>query len=134
MAQKRAIVAATLLAVNASEFFTQDVEDMAIPLTAPVVAPLPRAEESASRASANASGQKGDDEADAARTGAQTYAGDHDPSRLTAEILAACRALGKTEAQLAQWLGKKYGVESLEVLTPHDRREVLSFLKSRAAA
>lgn len=29
MAQKRAIVAATLLAVNASEFFTQDVEDLA---------------------------------------------------------------------------------------------------------
>jgi hypothetical protein len=30
MAQKRALIAATLLAVNASEFFTQDVEDMAI--------------------------------------------------------------------------------------------------------
>lgn len=29
MAQKRALVAATLIAVNASEFFTQDVEDMA---------------------------------------------------------------------------------------------------------
>ncbi len=28
MAQKRALIAATLLAVNASEFFTQDVEDM----------------------------------------------------------------------------------------------------------
>lgn len=30
MAQKRALVAATLLAVNASEFFTQDVEDMQV--------------------------------------------------------------------------------------------------------
>lgn len=30
MAQKRALVAATLLAVNASEFFTQDVEDMEV--------------------------------------------------------------------------------------------------------
>ena len=30
MAQKRALIAATLLAVNASEFFTQDIEDMAI--------------------------------------------------------------------------------------------------------
>lgn len=29
MAQKRALVAATLIAVNASEFFTQDIEDMA---------------------------------------------------------------------------------------------------------
>ena len=30
MAQKRALVAATLIAANASEFFTQDIEDMAI--------------------------------------------------------------------------------------------------------
>jgi hypothetical protein len=30
MAQKRALIAATLLAVNASEFFTQDLDDMAI--------------------------------------------------------------------------------------------------------
>lgn len=30
MAQKRALVAATLIAVNASEFFTQDIEDMLI--------------------------------------------------------------------------------------------------------
>ena len=30
MAQKRALIAATLLAVNASQFFTQDIEDMAI--------------------------------------------------------------------------------------------------------
>ena len=30
MAQKRALVAATLIAVNASEFFTQDLEDMVI--------------------------------------------------------------------------------------------------------
>lgn len=30
MSQKRALIAATLLAVNASEFFTQDVEDMVI--------------------------------------------------------------------------------------------------------
>jgi hypothetical protein len=36
MAQKRAIVAATLLAVNASEFFTQDVEDLADQFPAPV--------------------------------------------------------------------------------------------------
>ena len=36
MAQKRSLVAAVLLAVNASEFFTQDVEDMPIPTTAVV--------------------------------------------------------------------------------------------------
>src|SRR5919107_2512661 len=36
MAQKRSLVGAVLLAVNASEFFTQDVEDMPIPTTAVV--------------------------------------------------------------------------------------------------
>jgi hypothetical protein len=34
MAQKRALIAATLLAVNASEFFTQDIEDMVIEVEA----------------------------------------------------------------------------------------------------
>jgi hypothetical protein len=45
MAQKRALVAATLLAVNASEFFTQDLEDQLIEATYTVtpepVAPAP---------------------------------------------------------------------------------------------
>jgi len=39
MAQKRSLVAATLLAVNASEFFTQDVEDMDIIETSYTVKP-----------------------------------------------------------------------------------------------
>lgn len=40
MAQKRALIAATLISVNASEFFTQDVEDMVIDAEwAPVPAP-----------------------------------------------------------------------------------------------
>lgn len=57
MAQKRALVAATLIAVNASEFFTQDIEDMAsgfvdaeyrtvtdvTPTQAPAPAPAPQA-------------------------------------------------------------------------------------------
>lgn len=38
MAQKRALIAATLIAINASEFFTQDVEDMQ---GSPVEAPEP---------------------------------------------------------------------------------------------
>lgn len=45
MAQKRALVAATLIAVNASEFFTQDVEDMAggyVDATYTVVATAPQ--------------------------------------------------------------------------------------------
>lgn len=42
MAQKRALVAATLIAVNASEFFTQDVEDM--PAWTPAVVEEPKPE------------------------------------------------------------------------------------------
>src|ERR671932_367201 len=38
MGQKRALVAATLMAVNASEFFTQDMEDMVIPSAGPAAA------------------------------------------------------------------------------------------------
>lgn len=37
MAQKRAMIAATLIAVNASEFFTQDLEDVGIDPDAPAV-------------------------------------------------------------------------------------------------
>lgn len=40
MAQKRALIAATLIALNASEFFTQDMEDMVIDVT-PVREPAP---------------------------------------------------------------------------------------------
>lgn len=99
MAQKRSLVAAVLIAVNASEFFTQDVEDM------PFAAPARAAAVEAS---------------------------------VEAEIRAACRALGKTEEQLAGWVRKKFGAESVEQLTPADKREVLSTLQGilarRAAA
>jgi len=48
MAQKRALVAATLLAVNASEYYTQDLEDLAIDavftVATPEPAPEPKAE------------------------------------------------------------------------------------------
>ena len=93
MAQKRALVGAVLLAVNASEFFTQDVEDMHFNTTATV--------------------------RDAADAGE--------------EIRAACRALGKTEEQLAGWLRKKYGADGVEQLTEADRREVLSLLQGMLA-
>lgn len=102
MAQKRSLVGAVLLAVNASEFFTQDLEDTY--LSAPAVVR---------------------DAAPAQR------------SSLAEEIRAACGALGKTEAQLAGWLLKKYGAEGVEQLTDSDRREVLALLQgmlSRRAA
>jgi hypothetical protein len=93
MAQKRALVGSVLLAVNASEFFTQDVEDMHFNAAAAVARDA-------------AAGPALDD-----------------------EIRAACRALGKTEEQLAGWLRKKYGADGVARLTEADRREVLSLLR-----
>ena len=97
MAQKRSLVGAVLLAVNASEFFTQDVEDMYF--NAGVVA---------RESSAESSG-------------------------VAEEIRAACRALGKTEEQLAGWVRKKFGAEGVAELTPADKREVLSTLQGMLA-
>jgi hypothetical protein len=91
MSQKRCLVGAVLLAVNASEFFTQDVEDMHF------------------NAAAVAREAGGD---------------------LDEEIRAACRALGKTEEQLAGWLRKKYGADGIGGLSESDRREVLTLLRS----
>ena len=98
MGQKRALIGAALLAVNASEFFTQDVEDMAINSGVVVT---------------------------------QTSVASSEETSLHAEIRAVCGALGKTEDQLADWIKKKYRVESIEALTPFQKREVLAFLKSK---
>jgi hypothetical protein len=95
MSQKRALVGAVLLAVNASEFFTQDVEDM-YGAPAPVGAAAP------------------------------DVTAEPDPD---AEIRAACRALGKSEAQLSGWITKKYGARGLAELTGEDKAEVLSLLR-----
>lgn len=101
MSQKRALVGAVLLAVNASEFFTQDVEDLHAP-PAPVSATI---------------------------VGDVTPAPAADAPDLEAEIRAACRALGKTEAQLSAWVEKKYGAPGVAGLTAADRAEVLSLLR-----
>ncbi|MCA1617965.1 MAG: hypothetical protein LC795_01335 [Acidobacteria bacterium] len=45
------------------------------------------------------------------------------------EIRVACRALGKTEEQLAGWLRKKYGADGIDQLSGADRREVLALLQ-----
>ncbi len=95
MAQKRSLVGAVLIAVNASEFFTQDVEDF------PARGVAPREDSAA--------------------------------ADLAGEIRAACRALGKTEEQLAGWIKKKYGADGVEQLTEADRREVLSLLQGMLA-
>jgi hypothetical protein len=125
MSQKRALVAATLLAVNASEFFTQDVEDMmTIPVTA---APADSRENSFGR---NADRVIADNESrfSSVRPGIP----EEEPDLRTL-ILSACRALGKTEEQLEDWLQKKYGAGKIDSLAPAQKREVLSFLNSRIA-
>jgi len=90
MSQKRALVGAVLLAVNASEFFTQDLEDLHF---------------------------------NAVAVAREAGAG------VEEEIRAACRALGKTEEQLAGWLRKKYGADGVAQLTDADRRDVLALLQ-----
>jgi hypothetical protein len=107
MGQKRALVAATLMAVNASEFFTQDMEDMIIPTGAAAVV---------THTPSSVAGSFADEAAD-----------------LNVEILNACRSLGKTEDQLVDWLGKKYQAGSIASLTPLQQREVLSFLRQKIA-
>lgn len=125
MSQKRALVAATLLAVNASEFFTQDVEDiMSIPMTA---APADSRESSFSR-----SDEKVAAEQESRFAGARPGIPEEEPD-LRTQILSACRALGKTEEQLEDWLQKKYGAGRIDSLAPAQKREVLAFLNSRIA-
>lgn len=112
MGQKRALIAAVLIAVNASEFFTQDVEDFSFNAAAAVT--VQTAEVNAPAPDAAAATTNADD-------------------NLDERIRAACRELGKTEAQLVEWLGKKYGADAVESLTVPDKREVLEFLCSRAS-
>lgn len=109
MSQKRSLIAATLLAVNASEFFTQDVEDMAVNAVIAIPAAPP-----ASISTAPAANPL------------------DESAGLDTQIVAACRALGKTEEQLVDWLRKKYGVSLIVELTQQDKREVLQFLQRRA--
>jgi hypothetical protein len=130
MGQKRSLIAATLLAVNASEFFTQDIEDFT-GTTAPVAqAPTPSPayhEPSASKSVTEGGGRNSSPSTtEAVGAGAKE-------TNLRLEILAACRRLGKTEEQLCDWLGKKYKVEDMDGLTYGQKREVLAFLQERIA-
>ncbi len=129
MAQKRALVASVLLAVNASEFFTQDVEDMAIGTT-PVNADASAAPSDSTNVRAP---ERGEGRTPAATSFARAPKAGGGVEVLE-EIRAACRALGKTEAQLAAWVSKKYsGASGVEELTDADRREVLSMLRGLVA-
>jgi hypothetical protein len=126
------LIAACLLAVNASEFFTQDVEDFInTPAGAGALAPAPSAAPSYDEQRASGSviaGSKKFSSGAAGEVGPGV-----DASDLRGEILAACRRLGKTEEQLADWLGKKYEVAGLAGLTLQQKREVLAFLHNKIA-
>ncbi|MBD0372087.1 MAG: hypothetical protein ICV60_14695 [Pyrinomonadaceae bacterium] len=134
MSQKRALVAATLLAVNASEFFTQDIEDiMTIPTSAASVD---------ARDNSFAKNAERSVAADEGRLRATADEGRFSPARpaavdedadLRPAILSACRALGKTEEQLEDWIQKKFGAGKIDGLTAGQKREVLSFLNGRIA-
>ena len=149
MGQKRALIAVTLLAVNASEFFTQDIEDM--PGYLPVVvqpaggAGGGTAEDEPAKTYAPAARErKGAVQPAQPSQTAQAYSSSSSPSSsssfsaemekgMKAEILGACRVLGKTEEQLVEWLSKKYQVNAIDELTEAQRREVLAFLQQRIA-
>ena len=123
MGQKRSLIAATLLAVNASEFFTQDVEDLPmgngiVVAHATVEAVEPLAKDENGRVQTSVPRQPITFEAEAGGR---------------SEILEACRELGRTEEQLLDWARKKYQVESLDDLTPLQQREVLTFLRGKLA-
>jgi hypothetical protein len=140
MGQKRSLVAATLMAVNASEFFTQDMEDMLIPTAAAAAAVM-------TQTPSTVLGSFQDEEpASDSRSGLHQGRSQTRPDEssgpinprveapdLSVEILDACRSLGKTEDYLVDWLGKKYQAGSIASLTPLQQREVLSFLRQKIA-
>jgi hypothetical protein len=129
MGQKRSLVAATLLAVNASEFFTQDVEDF---ISTPAVsvdatAPAHSYDEQTARSANAAGGRKFSPDTDVA------VGPGVEEDNLRGDILALCRRLGKTEEQLVDWLKRKYEIASIEGLTLQQKREVIAFLHNKLA-
>jgi hypothetical protein len=127
MAQKRALIAATLLAVNASEFFTQDVEDFGPGLQSG--AGVKHTTDGACLNSNHASARS--EPSLHPRQGAEA-------ETVEGEILGACYLLGRTEEQLRGWLERKYAVQELSRLQLEQKREVLALLnemvdKRRAA-
>ena len=137
MGQKRSLVAATLVAVNASEFFTQDMEDMLIPTAAAVVTQTPSTVVSSFQDEEHASDSRSGLQQGRSQTRPDESSGPINPRAeapdLSVEILEACRSLGKTEDYLVDWLGKKYQAGSIASLTPLQQREVLSFLRQKIA-
>ena len=148
MATKRSLIAAVLIAVNASEYFTQDVEDFraadataantsapaATPPTPHRQPPQPRRQQTPQQSSHHQQQPAQSPPPQSSQpAGRPAYDAESLSNELEAQIRAACRALGKTEAQLVEWLRKKYGADSVESLTAPDKRDVLDFLKGVVA-
>ncbi|HEX5708212.1 MAG TPA: hypothetical protein VFX96_12995 [Pyrinomonadaceae bacterium] len=152
MATKRSLIAAVLIAVNASEYFTQDIEDFralettpAHPVASDVTPTTQHPQQSQQQHTQQQNSQTQQRPPSRQQQQSQQQQGpSHAPARarpsvaasaddLDAQIRAACRALGKSEAQLVEWLRKKYGAESVESLTAPDKRDVLDFLKGVVA-
>ena len=129
MGQKRSLIAATLLAVNASEFFTQDVEDFINTTATTTQAPSISSSSNVQHASDSVTprGKNISSEFN------ETAGPDGDENSLKTEILAACRRLGKTEEQLLDYLKKRYGMSSVDALPPAQKREVMTFLRNKLA-
>ncbi|MEJ7713071.1 MAG: hypothetical protein WKF84_25320 [Pyrinomonadaceae bacterium] len=122
------LIAACLLAVNASEFFTQDVEDMMISsssiaevATIDEVSPVP--------ATTTYEAPPLRTERASAEDSSVNIVAEH--AHLNREILTVCHSLGKTEGQLLDWLKKKYSVDAIDNLAAFQKREVLAFLQSK---
>ncbi|HYN86194.1 MAG TPA: hypothetical protein VER32_13185 [Pyrinomonadaceae bacterium] len=139
MATKRSLIAAVLIAVNASEYFTQDIEDFRGIEVAPATPPQQHSEQQHSQQQTSQPQppqpqQRPSPTSQRPARAAQTRSPvESSAEDLDAQIRAACRALGKTEAQLVEWLAKKYGADSVESLTAPDKRDVLDFLKGVVA-
>ena len=114
MATKRALIAAVLIAVNASEFFTQDVEDF------PPRGARPRDAAADATALSDA----------AAAQGASRF---DEGEVLEGEILGVCHLLGGSEEQLSAWLLKRYAAARPSELTLAQKRELLALLNRRLA-
>jgi hypothetical protein len=121
MAVKRALVAATLMAVNASDFFTQDVEDSGVIDARPLsVTPAPQRPTAAAPA----------------RGPANPTAPARKSASKVREIIGAaenlrdkCLALGVPEAVLNEKLAE-YGVELVPQLTDEDAKKYVAWLST----
>lgn len=124
------LIAACLLAVNASEFFTQDVEDMMISSSSSLevatideVSPVPATTTTAYEVPPLQTERAIGEDSSA------NIVAEH--AQLNREILTVCHSLGKTEGQLLDWLKKKYSVDAIDNLAAFQKREVLTFLQSK---